>query len=355
MHADYLIVGQGISGSLLSRELMQHNCSVCVIDDNAPVAASRVAGGIINPVTGKRLVRSWMTEQLMPFALAAYTKMEEEWGVKIVRPCGIVDFFYSAELRNHFEEKLESEQEYLSPLTLGEEWSGYFRFNYGTGTIAPCLLVDMAAMLHKCHESLRSHGALREEDFNPHDLVVHEDHIIYRDITAGKVLFCDGALGAANPYFSMLPWSADKGEALILSIPGLPATHIYKQGHISIAPWKDGLFWAGASHDWKYTDPGITAAFRKNMEEQLSYWLKIPYEVVGHVAGLRPANMERKPFVGLHPRYKAVGILNGMGGKGCSMAPYFAHELAAHLTNGSPLTPAVDIKRFERILMKRFG
>ena len=121
-------------------------------------------------------------------------------------------------------------------------------------------------------------------------------------------------------------------------------------------PWKDDLFWVGASHDWKYTDLEPSASFTKSVETQLSYWLKLRFEIVDHIVARRPANMERKPFVGLHPLFSSGGIFNGMGGKGISMAPYFAHEFALHLAGKISLTPSVDVRRFTKILSsKNYG
>jgi glycine/D-amino acid oxidase-like deaminating enzyme len=71
---------------------------------------------------------------------------------------------------------------------------------------------------------------------------------------------------------------------------------------------------------------------------------------VDHVASVRPATLERRPFVGLHPAYPAVGILNGMGTKGCSLAPWFARQLAELLGNGQAVMGQADVQRFKRVL-----
>ena len=71
-----------------------------------------------------------------------------------------------------------------------------------------------------------------------------------------------------------------------------------------------------------------------------------------HKASVRPANIERRPFVGFHPTYKNIGILNGMGTKGCSLAPFFAKQLTGHLINEDQILPEADINRFSKILMR---
>src|SRR5690242_6795775 len=102
MRVDYLITGQGICGTLLSYHLLKEGAEVLVIDDGAPLTASRVASGLINPVTGKRYVPSWMTEQLMPAATKTYRALEEALAVAFMKRCDVLNFFPTAEARDGF-------------------------------------------------------------------------------------------------------------------------------------------------------------------------------------------------------------------------------------------------------------
>jgi hypothetical protein len=54
----------------------------------------------------------------------------------------------------------------------------------------------------------------------------------------------------------------------------------------------------------------------------------------------------------LHPQFPSLGILNGMGTKGSSLAPFFANQLAQHLVHGFPIMEEADVKRFSKILTK---
>jgi hypothetical protein len=54
----------------------------------------------------------------------------------------------------------------------------------------------------------------------------------------------------------------------------------------------------------------------------------------------------------MHPQHPQIGIFNGMGTKGCSLAPFFAKELADHLIYNQPITIDADVKRFGRILSR---
>lgn len=65
-----------------------------------------------------------------------------------------------------------------------------------------------------------------------------------------------------------------------------------------------------------------------------------------HIAAIRPANIQRRPFVGMHPTYTNMGIFNGMGTKGCSLAPYFAEQMTGHILHKTPIENEATIDRF---------
>ena len=52
--------------------------------------------------------------------------------------------------------------------------------------------------------------------------------------------------------------------------------------------------------------------------------LQKPYEIADHWAGIRPATKSRRPILAQHEQYRNLYILNGLGTKGSSLAPYFA-------------------------------
>ena len=348
----YIIVGQGICGTFLSYYLQQAGKDVMVIDNAQNNTASKVASGIINPVTGRRIVKTWLIDELLPFALQAYTSLEKVLNASLIQPCNVLDFFATLQMKDAFESRIDEEPELLRTLKETDEQKDFFRFNYGIGEINSGYLTNVQTLLLLWREKLKKQNALLEETFDWNDFAIEEKGIVYKKFKAEKIIFCSGVADAENPYFSKLPFAFNKGEALIAHIPNLPQSYIYKQG-INIVPWKEkDLFWIGSNYVWNYTDLLPSEAFKKRTQEQLKYWLKLPFTIVDHIASERPANVERRPFVGLHPVHPTVGILNGMGTKGCSLAPYFAHQLAQHLVYQTPIEPLADIKRFTRVLSR---
>lgn len=351
MVVDYIIVGQGICGTMLSHRLLQLGKTVVVIDEARPHTASKVASGVINPVTGRRIVRTWEIEKIMPFAVEVYRELEKDLNLSLIRQTNILDFHPTPQMMLAFKDRLPEEQEYLRIPNQTEQLQSFFNFDFGVGEINPCWLIDLNNLLAGWRKKLQNTGRLLAQKFEWKDCLITETGVEYAGIQASTVICCEGAAGFQNPYFHRLPYAPNKGQAIIAKIDGLPSTNIYKQG-INLVPWQEGLWWIGSTYEWDFTDLNPSDAFRIKTEEQLKHWLKLPFQILDHVAAERPANMERRPFVGLHPVHKSVGLFNGMGTKGCSLAPYFAAEFAQFLVQGKALTPAADIRRFTRILSR---
>jgi hypothetical protein len=84
-HGEVRIVGQGLAGTLLAWACESAGIRFQLIDPGHATAASRVGAGIINPITGQRLVKSWRVDELLGPAEAMYRAVERELGVPILR------------------------------------------------------------------------------------------------------------------------------------------------------------------------------------------------------------------------------------------------------------------------------
>lgn len=348
-HTEFLLIGQGISGSFLGWWLQQAHREFIIIDNGHPQAASRVASGIINPVTGRRVVRTWMIGTLLPFAADAYRSIGTALGLEVFSQRDIIDLFPTPQMVNAFRERLLDEADYLRLPEDPHEYLGLFNYHFGYGIVSPAYTVHLAGLLTALRNWFANRGQLHEEDFNFPELSIDRDGVSYRDIRAEKIIFCDGIPAASNPFFHKLPFAISKGEALVIRCESLPRHHIFKKG-MSLVPLGGEYFWVGSSYEWNFDDAEPTASFRDSTSLILKNWLKPPFVVEDHVAALRPGTLERRPFVGMHPHQPRLGLLNGMGTKGCSLAPYFAWQLAAHLTENTPILAEANLARFTRIL-----
>jgi glycine/D-amino acid oxidase-like deaminating enzyme len=253
-------------------------------------------------------------------------------------------------MRLAFMDRMDAFADYLHAYPDQNHFNQDFQYEFGCGAIRPAYTIHLSAVLRMWRARLVSQGWLLPGQVKAEEIIIKEGRVKYRDITARRVIFCEGIDAANNPWFSLLPFSPNKGEALVIECPGLNREHIFKKSMLLVPLPGENRFWAGASYEWDFEDAGPTAGFLKKTTTLLDNWLKLPYTVVDHLAAVRPATLERRPFVGIHPQASEVAIFNGMGSKGSSLAPYFAHQLVQHLEYGSPLTPEVDVNRFSRIL-----
>lgn len=360
MHVEFLIIGQGISGTFLSYYLNKANRTFLVIDNNDHNTPSRVAAGIINPVTGRRMVTVWMADEVLPFAWNAYHEIGKELNITAISQKNIIDFFPNPFMRENFLKRVNEGNEYIQPVANEKQYDSYFNFEFGCGEIKPVYTAHLETLLPAWRKKLRQEGLLVEGEFKIEDQSIQwsdgQTKVEWSDgdrqtITADKIIFCDGAGGFENPYFKKLPFAPNKGEALIVEIPGLPDANIYKKS-VLLAPLQQDLFWAGSNYLWDFDHTDPTPEFRSSTEAALKEWLKIPFKIIDHRAGIRPATLERRPFIGMHPHFTNVGILNGMGTKGCSLAPFFARQLVDYLLFNTAITPDASVGRFQKILIK---
>ena len=353
MQVDCLIIGQGICGTFLSWYLQKAGFSSLVIDESNPTSASKSAAGIINPVTGRRVVKTWMIDELLPFVLKEYHDLGKDLNIDCISQKNIIDFFPSPQMRNAFLSRYEENPQYLKKPRDETIWRNNFHYDFGFGEIEPCLLVDISQILSSFRKRILNAGLLIQERFDIDGLVFTSNAVEYKEIRADKIIFCGGVESFDNPFFKNLPFAPNKGEALIVEIKDMPPVNIFKKG-ISIVPWKENLFWVGSSYQWYFENEQPTESFREKTKMALQEWLGFPFKMVDHLASIRPATLERRPFVGFHPIRPQVGILNGMGAKGCSLAPFFANQLVENLTHHTPIQPEADLKRFTRVLSKTF-
>ena len=353
MKFDYIIIGQGICGTFLSWNLLKAGKKILVIDELQKFSSTKVASGIINPVTGRRVVTTWMIEELLSFAWNAYSEIGNDLGETIIEQKNTIAFPPSVQMLQTYEKRATEENSFIQSFEKNEEqFHEYFNFAFRTYTINPTYLIYLHPLLNEWRKKLIDSTSLLEEKFDDTQLQVQKDSVQYKNITAQKIIFCNGVSTFENVYWKNLPYVFNKGQALIADIINLPSNNIYKYGAITLAPWYNNLWWIGSSYENDFATTEPTEDFYNSTVTSLKNILKVSFTIKEHLASLRPAVIERRPFVGLHPDYPSIGILNGMGTKGCSLAPYFAHQLTQNLVNNIPIDPLADVKRFHRLLSR---
>lgn len=346
MEFDYIITGQGIAGTLLSYTLMQAGQRVLVIDEYKANSASRIAAGVINPVSGRRFEMGWMYDEIYPFAKDIYRQMESLLGVPVFRERDIWMVLPSEQLQAAFKAKTATgaalQYTQQADAALRDAW---LHQPYGAAIVKGATVL-LQNLLPAWRAYLKQKQLLREERLDMSLLQLSDEGVRYGDIKARAIIFCEGAQTVHNPWFGPhVPYLLNKGEVLKVNIPGLNTENIIKRS-ITLVPQEKEIFWVGSTFAWDYPDELPTAEKRAYLEEGLQQLLRVPYTVLDQQAGVRPSGKDRRPIMGIHPAYPALGMFNGLGTKGCSLAPYMADMLTRHLLHRSPLLPETDIKRY---------
>lgn len=340
IQTDFLIIGQGIAGTLLSHELLRIGKKVCVIDKPNPHKSSLVAGAVLNPMAGKHWSPSPQAHLFLPKAVEVYQQMEAELDISILEAIDMKVFHEDEVGKIQFEKQRNMYPSYFEK-TITED-TDFFRPALGYGTIKGLYKVDAHYLLEGWAQYLKNKDALITSDFDWMALEIFSNRIIYQNIEATKIIFCTGATAMAQPFFQQLPFTKNRGEALIVSIPELPANSIYHK-HIRLVPRHDGLFWCGSNYTWKFENLLPDTNWKNDVAKELKEWLKIPFEIMDHIVAERPTTAGQIPFLGLHPKHNMVAIFNGLGTRGFSAGPYWAHALAKQL-----LDPQCKIENYNQ-------
>lgn len=347
VETDYLIVGQGIAGTMLAYTLLKAGKRVMVIDRGRDIA-SEIAGGIINPVTGKRMVRSWKAEELLDFARTTYREMEELLGISFLREVTICRYLTNPEDKEFCEQQQDQDWFKRNVHSLTYEHPG-INNTIGGVCIQPALRVYTREMLTAFRHYLEDMDWLREEEFNHSRLNFTSEGVRYRDVKARMAIFCEGTGVSRNPWFNWLPFNPSKGEILIVKIPGLvPDEHFIPMKGLYFIPLQEDIFYVGSTNEWNFCDAKPTEKKREEIISKMQKILNLEYEVLDQKAALRPAVKDRRPLIGVHPDYEQLAVFNGMGTKGFSLSPYFANAFVSYLEKGQRFEEEAQISRYEK-------
>jgi glycine/D-amino acid oxidase-like deaminating enzyme len=344
---DFIVVGSGLAGSLLALELLRSGQSVHVISNAALPTSSRVAGGLINPVTGKYLAKTWLAEELFKELVPYYKELERLLSACFYHPIGLYRPFSSEEHKKSSLAQIDKHglQDFIQVIEEEPQTSEFFESSCG-GMLSPQAgWVDLPLMLDLLEEHLKQNASWANEHFDFDLLSIQSDNIIYKEVEAKKIIFCEGFYVKDNPYFNWLPFNPVKGETLLGSIAGYTPECIVNQGKWLIPLGGDKVR-LGATYSWHELDFIPTEKAREDLLATANKILRKEFKVEGQQAGVRPATKDRRPIVGFHPQFRSLVIFNGLGTKGVSLAPFFVKQLVRNVLYDEVINSEVNIERF---------
>ncbi len=320
-----LIVGQGLAGTVLGWSLDRAGIDWRMIDAGHEHAASRVAAGVINPVTGQRWVKTWRVDELWPEAKQFYQDIGADLDVPLWREMKVRRFWRTDKQERVLRSKME--RGVLAPYieSIDEE----------SCVIAPVGRVDVDGMLTAARQRWLVDGRLKEGRLDWGELENRADTF---------VIDCTGAAARTGP-FSEWNFAVSKGEVLRVSAPNLNPGLILHRGHW-VLPMENEDAWLGATHEPGIDDVKPTAAARDALLATAEKLTGKNFTPTAHWVGQRLASRDMHPVVGRHPAYPNRGILSALGSKGVLYAPWLARLWVEHLRDRCDFDPAARADRF---------
>ena len=340
----YLIVGQGLAGTLLSYFFEKEKKDFLIFTSPNKKPSSFVSAGMFNAIGGKRFLKTWLADELLEFAKTTYKNIEKDLNLNLYHEEEILNFFQNQDEKNLSLKKLE-EKENSTYLKLDnhkyngiKDENGYISIKNGGWLNVPLLLQSFEKYFQ---------NKLIYEDINFQELKYKNEKWIYKDYSFDKIIFCEGYHAINNPFFKEIKFLLCKGQ--VISIKDnkkiLDRNKVFKKG-IYLVNTEENIYKVGATYEWNDLTEEITEKGINDLTNKLKNFLDIDYEIIKKEVGIRPTVSDKKPILGEHPNYKNIYIFNGLGTKGVMLSPYFAKQIFDFIINEKPILKEVDINRF---------
>lgn len=307
-----LIVGQGLAGTCLGWEFLKRKISFRILD-RGHGGSTRVAAGLINPITGKNFEPSWRIQDFYPYAISFYKSLETFFGKQLWHPMPIQRLATTEKEWVKISSKLN--EPHVAP------W------------IAPSSGVTPLGFLQSTE--LAGGGWLDTRNF----LALSRQHFLelgvldeVNDVSAESHscrVRCQGAAGLLDGQLGH--HRCAKGEILTV-LANWPQTHIRIGSGGWLVPIGEKYFRVGSTYEWSLLDELPTSSGKERIMEIATKIGGAEFQIIDHVAGIRPIMRCSRPLIGQISQ--GDWVFNGLGSKGTLYAPSMAAMLAHWIIDG---------------------
>ena len=341
-----LIIGHGLAGAAVAWRLWQRGLPFHIVDAGEPVTSSKIAAGLVTPVTGKKLNLSWRFAELHGNALQFYRQVESVVGQEFYHETPYVRLLRNeAESQRWVKRQLQPDiapwidpsasQPLVDPTIFETRWGGFQQHSSAW--------LDTAAYLAASESYFRSLDRYEEAWVAEEDLLCEAARVLWRGREFACAILCRGWKQQESRYFPWLVYNSARG------VIGTVRLDLGEERRvISNGPWLQprgpGLWRVGSTYEFDFSAP-LEASLADLHQRHLSGLLLKPVVVEDAQLGIRPI-IKHKPLVvlGRHPKHQRIALLNGLGSKGTVRAPFFADLLVDHLLAGREIEEEIDVQ-----------
>lgn len=353
------IIGCGLAGSAVAWQAIHKGWSVTVIDRNDPESCSRVAAGLVTPITGGRAAASWQWDLFFPQARLFYQRIEQTTNRSFWNEHPALRVFQSIEEQQLFQSRWSVDRTddgaiSVQPFANGD--SSALNMPFSAALMWPSARLETSVYLDATIEYLREQGSFVEMNLDcDRDIVLNQKpHIVGLKRDFDAIIFCQGFSSRDNRWFRDLPLHPARGDILRISSPPTFAIDHVIHHSAWIVPERNGDLLLGATYDRKTLDGVVDhrEAVIDARETLISRFRELlapslrdeKVQIIDHRAAVRPASYDRHPLMGKHREHSGVFCLNGLGSKGSLMSPLLAATLLDCIDN-QPIPKAWDWQR----------
>ncbi len=340
MSEKWLIIGQGLAGSVLALQCHHQGINIDIWNDETQYCSSKYAAGLWNPVSFKRITAPEHIHDLLHHCTTFFERSNEMLGLKSFHHSPIHRIFPDAQYGRDWDMK-SILTKYENLLGVPEEKLPFWKQPFQSGRVLTSGWLNVPEFL----ETTRKHFKKSHQYFNIEKKLIEErleDQKITN--TFSRVIYCTG-LSTMPMAFEKIRIIPNKGHILEVETEKDIPQHIVHYGNFAI-PIAAQRLRVGSSYEWEKSDTEADKDIVEELTEKLQEYLPIGLHVKRVEVGLRPTVLDRNPIIGTLPQNPKFGIFNGLGTKGVLQAPMMAHHLISHLTNGTEIPKAFSVQRF---------
>ena len=344
---DYILVGLGIAGLAFAEQLQRAGKRFVVFDkdDNT---STLVSGGVFNPVVLNHFTATWKAKKQLEIALPFYKALASKLDITTVEPLPVFRIFKNVEEQNKW--TVASDKKELGSFLSSEiikNTNTSVNAPFGFGKVGASGRIFPKQLFQAYRAYLKKEALLITETFQYELLQETKAGVLYRDISARKVVFAEGVGALSNPFFPKHALIPNKGEYIIIKAPQLQWKDLLK-GPMFVIPLGNDLYKVGATYSREDTSTHPTEKAREEIISKLKQMIQCPFEVVDQIAGVRPTTKDRRPLLGALETHSNIVFFNGLGTRGILMAPYLSGLLLDYLETNTNMPKEINITRISQ-------
>ncbi len=344
--APVLIIGQGLAGTSAAWRLWERGIPFLLVDRDEPVTSSKIAAGLLTPITGMRLSLSENYSSHLAEAVPFYRHKERLLGRRFLHARPAVRLLKDAHeaakwTKRVVDPEVQAFVHCRPPLPLVDP--GIFNATHGGFQMKHAGYVDTAGYLEASRAFFTRLGSWQQAEIQFSELSVTPDAVQWQSRTFSEVIFCTGWEAMKHPWFDWVPFSPVRGTILTAKADLHGERRILHRGCWMVQR-EDGALRIGSTFETRFahpheSDPEKVAA----LEAQVRSFVKAPLTILGQQTAVRPAITAQRTLIGRHPGRPRVLFFNGLGSKGTLLSPSFSRRLVEHLLDGVPVPPESDL------------